>query len=184
MKNIIGLFVLALSSCTFAWDSPSDAVHAYLKFEMDGGRVFIEKRSELLNKYSSHPIEPASGKPYPIFSLSGFTGINVVESFSLGNVKCNDDDTCTVKVVIKPPLNAAVQKEDVRASKLGSQYFEENPNFVHFPSMMPDRNERDDDLEVEVEAYRENGNWRAFGASELYISLATFSEMINRAASK
>lgn len=182
MKINLAIMGLILSSHVFAWESPSEAVSAYLKFELEGGRVFSEKRNDLIEKYSATPQNPETSKAYPILGIKDFTGLNLVETFSIDRVNCDLNQMCTVFIKITPPLNADAYKEYMRASKFGQKYFSENPNFINFPSMRSDWNERDSTIEIEMHAFKEKGDWKAFGSTDANVSLATFSKMIDRSA--
>ena len=150
-----------------------------MKFDMAGGRVFTEKRPELLERYIvADPLE--KHVPGDEFGWSTkpdapvYIGVNVIESFSASKVECKEETRCTVSVIGKSPKTKVVIAEWNRS--LGSNC---HSCYVRYPQMEVNDG-RDEDILFGFDVIKTATGWKVIKFDVPYISFDTYKKMVDR----
>lgn len=177
MKCKIGLVCFLFSMQVFAWDSPSEAATAFVEFDMSGGRVFEEKRPELLEKYLvADPLEKHvpgvefgwSTKP----DAPVYIGVNIIESFSVTKVDCKEEMRCTVSITGKSPITKLAVAEWNRS--LGSKC---HSCYVRYPQMEINDG-RDEDVLFGFDVLKTAAGWKVIDFDVPFVSFETYKIMV------
>ena len=111
-RPLIGFILATFSVCAFAWATPEQAITEFLKFELNGGRLSSAGWSDYTSKYLYAPQD---------YDEPGWDMAIVVNSYSVGDIKCNTPTLCTADVVFELYPTANLKKDQIVMHEQGGK---------------------------------------------------------------